>query len=265
MDCEQIRDLLEAYILGALVPDESRQVADHLSTCKDCAALAHEYEEILPMLPAALAVRSPHRIPAEVKTRLMDAITAEREAPAQQIASRPVQPTRQWRWANLRTAAALLLITFLVSSLIWGAQVSSALTKERALRAELSSVADQQEIVLDIIDSTKTSKAVLRPPAGVNSNAYGKVFTRPDQPYIVAMAARLSQPSAGQSYHLWITRNNQTQLAGIMPINNVGFGLLVLKFEENGPTYEGVQLTLQSDRERTVPGGSTALTWSKPS
>jgi hypothetical protein len=217
------------------------------------------------MLPVALAERSPYRVPAEVKTRLMTAITANPVSSASQIASRPIQSTQRWRWANLRTAAALLLITFFVSSLIWGAQVSSALTQERALRAELSSVVDQQEIVLDIIDSPKTSKAVLRPPAGVNSNAYGKVFTRSDQPYIVAMAARLPQPPADQSYHLWITRNNQTQLAGVMSVNNVGFGLLVLKFEENGPVYDAVQLTLQLDRERTAPGGSTALVWTKPS
>src|SRR5882724_11291026 len=99
MNCDQIRDLLEAYSIGALDPDERIQLATHLSTCRDCGALARDYEEIVQMLPAALAEHSPHRLPETVKGRVMTAIATNHAMPTP--VSRPAERPRRRLWTNL--------------------------------------------------------------------------------------------------------------------------------------------------------------------
>jgi hypothetical protein len=136
-----------------------------------------------------------------------------------------------------------------------------ALARERALRAEFANLVDQQEVVLEVIDSNKTSRVVLRSPAGSDSSAYGKLFTRSDLPHVVAMAARLPQPPPGQAYHLWVTPSQgQTELAGVLKINEQGFGLLIFDADHDGPVYDSVQATLQPQGSRS-PSGSPVLVW----
>jgi hypothetical protein len=155
-------------------------------------------------------------------------------------------------------AAAILLLVF---SLAWGIQLSVALAQERALRAEFANLVDQQEAVLEVVDSNQTVKHVLRPPGGITpTSPYGKLYTRSDLRHVVAMAARLSQPPAEQAYHLWLTSQGQTHLAGVLAVNAQGFGLLVFDADHAGPVYEAAQLTLQPEGS-TAPSGAPILTW----
>jgi hypothetical protein len=134
-----------------------------------------------------------------------------------------------------------------------------ALAQERALRSEFADLVDQQEIVLEVIDSSKTTKAFLRATAS-DSNSYGKLFTRSDMSDVVAMAGRLPVPPAGQAYHLWVTEEGRTYLAGIMKVNDKGFGLLVFTVDQLGPVYEAAQLILQPIGS-TSPNGIPIIAW----
>lgn len=51
--------------------------------------------------------------------------------------------------------------------------------------------------------------------------------------YVVAMAARLPQPPPGQAYHLWLVQGEQTELAGMMKINQDGFALVIYEADQN--------------------------------
>jgi len=121
---------------------------------------------------------------------------------------------------------------------------------------------DKQEVVLEVVDSAKTLKVLLRPPKS-GSRSYGKLYTRPDLPHVVVMAARLPQPPPEQSYHLWLTSQGQTQLAGIVAVNKGGFGLLVFDEDHDGPVYEAARLTLQTEGA-SAPSGDPILLWEAP-
>jgi hypothetical protein len=149
----------------------------------------------------------------------------------------------------------VLLVVFLVRSV----QLSSALTTERAHRAELASLVGEQQTVLDVVDSPKTVKAVLRPTKS-GSTAYGKLYTRPDLPNVVLMAANLVPAPAGQVYHVWLTAAGQPPLVGTLLVNDQGFGLLVFRAETSGPAYQGAQIVLQPESS-TTPVGEAVLTW----
>lgn len=276
MDHDTIRALLEEYVLAQVEPAERAQIEAHLPGCAECQQTVAAYRESLAQLPAVLAARSPHRLPEAVKHRLLQQLQPTVAAPlrtATPPAARAVPANYQpqpaalpapnfWarlRWQPMRLAlvgAALLLLL----TLAWSVRLNVALARERALRAEFAALAAQQhELVLEIVDSSKTTRRLLLPPAK-DSRAYGKVYTRPDFPYVVAMAARLPAPPPGQAYHLWLLQGDQAQLAGLLKISADGFGLLIYEAANNEHNYTATQVTLQPEGA-TMPVDPPVILW----
>ncbi len=254
MTCDEVREQLEAYALGALDAAEHEKVQAHLSEDEECAALAREYASIVGAMPDALAAASPKKLPARLKRRVLARLDAGGRG---QVASpAPTRPVRNWlTWRTVGIVLAVIVAAFLIAQT---AQLSVALAQERALRAEYANLVDQQELVLEVIDSPKTVRAVLRAPSGGPS--YGKLFSRPDMPYVVAMIARLPTLPPGQSYHLYLTSQGQTKLAGALNVNAQGFGLIVYQAERNGIVYETAQVILQNNGA-AQPSGVPVLMW----
>jgi anti-sigma-K factor RskA len=248
-DCQKTRELLEAYALGALEADERTAVERHLETCADCRALADELVDTAHKLPLALAAVSPLRPPAALKGRLLG-----------QLAPAGRAEPRRWWW---RPSAALALVSVVLAGLFaaWNARLDDALSQERDLRARLARLQVQQELVLEVVDSRETQKAVLVPPEGsAATRAYGKVFTRPDMAHVVAMAARLPQPRPDHAYHLWLTSAGRTRLAGVLPVDSSGFGLILFEADRAGPAYQEARLIEQPKGGR-LPRGEPVLRW----
>jgi anti-sigma factor RsiW len=268
--CDAILPLLEAYALGAASADEQALVERHLPGCPRCRRLVDEFRAVAHRLPEALAGVSPYDVPPGLKARLLDVVQREAEMAPPRYATPPAAiptPTSaasggylpipvawgRWRSSTVLRAAAAILVVALAVTLT--ARLSVALARER-LRAEyapLLALVDQQEIVLEVVDGRQTVKRQLQPPDGSAGPGapYGKLYTRPDMPHVVAMAARLPPPPPGQAYHLWVTESGQTRLAGVIATNEDGFGLLVFDAGHNGPLYEAATVTLQ-------PGGATS-------
>jgi hypothetical protein len=247
-DCQKTRELLEAYALGALEDDERTAVERHLETCADCRLLATELVETAHKLPLALAAASPVQPPAALKARVFGQLAPEQRVEA-----------RRWWW---RPSIALALVSLVLAALFaaWDARLDDALSQERNLRARIARLQVQQELVLEVVDSPETRKAVLMPPEGSDSRAYGKVFTRADMPHVVAMAARLPQPRAGQAYHLWLTSGGGTRLGRVLPVDSSGFGLILFEADRAGPVYREARLILQPKGSKR-PQGGPVLRW----
>jgi hypothetical protein len=247
-DCQPTRELLEAYVLGALDEDERAAVSDHLRTCADCRRLADELIETVHKLPLAVGAASPLRPPAMLKARVLGQVAPEKGV-----------ESRRWWW---RPSLALALVSVVLAGLFaaWDARLDDALSQERDLRVRLARLQVQQELVLEVVDSRETRKALLLPPAGSESRAYGKVFTRADMRHVVAMAARLPQPRPGRAYHLWLSTARGTRLAGVFAVDSSGFGLILFDADRAGPVYEEARL-IEQPRGSKRPSGDPILLW----
>jgi hypothetical protein len=268
MNCEQIRDLLEAYALDALEPDERTAVETHLANCDNCRALAAQYAEVVDLLPGAVALASPLQPPAAAKQRLLAAVGAapdnvgnrENPVPASIMSTnRHPQPRRAIPWRRLRTLGAVAAIVLLILGVVWIAQLQVALAEERELREDLE---HQTELIFEVVDSDKTTRSVLLPldydPVQDAAPAYGKVFVRSDLPYVVAMTGRMPDAPAGEAYHLWLFGEAGPELAGTITVNEEGFGSLVYDTGRIGPSYAAAQIILQEEGSR-VPDGTPIL------
>ena len=101
------------------------------------------------------------------------------------------------------------------------------------------------------------SKATLRSPTDDSPTApYGKVFTRPDMPYVVAMAGRLSPAPSGQEYHLYL---DDRRIGTITP-NESGFGYFVYRADAVGIAYQQARVVLEPPQTMGA-SGRVVLTW----
>jgi anti-sigma-K factor RskA len=105
-NCDQFRELIEAYALGALDPEDRAALEAHLATgCSDCAKAVEEAR----WLVCQLAYTAPEATPSSMlKGRLMQTVRAE----AQSQAKPHVMPSKSaipsWLWAGI---AALLVFS----------------------------------------------------------------------------------------------------------------------------------------------------------
>lgn len=264
MNDEHVQEFLEAYILGALDAETQARVEKHLNECADCHHLADEYAEIVNRLPEAIAAASPLRPPDFVKVRLMQSVeTSDKAAHSLPIdQKRGREKTRSWQPLRFQQFASVAILLLLIFSFAWIAHLSTALAHEQVLRENLE---QQTELIFEVVDSDQTTKRFLRatedaPIMPGLAPPYGKVFTRADLPYVVAMTGRLPQPPAGQVYNLWLFRDGSAELAGALPPDDAGFSALVVEASENGPVYEAAQLILQNTGSDT-PSGTPVLIW----
>ncbi|MBI3973817.1 MAG: zf-HC2 domain-containing protein [Chloroflexi bacterium] len=274
MSCDQVQALSDAYAAGALTAQEHERVDRHLVGCAACRRHVAESVEVASTLPLALAAASSLRLPAGLRDRVLHAVEANaidrprrRDEPGRRT---PGVVVRCRRSAALRTIAALAAALVLALPVGLGVQLGVALARERALRSELASLVGQQEVVLEVVDARQTVKRLLVPPeGGASSNApYGKLYTRPDMPHVVAMAGRLPPLLPGYAYHLWVRYQRQDQLAGVLLVNQ-GFGLLVFDADRDGPVYEVAWITAQPLQPAgaalaSTPSGTTILRWQQP-
>jgi anti-sigma factor RsiW len=125
MRCPEVSTALGAYVLGALEPDERREVADHLRGCGSCSAELAELEG----LPALLA-----RVRPEDLTPVL--VTPSPELFARVAAGAGTrQPRRTRRWALAAAAAVLVLLGLGAGAAAWMAG-----TDERTVTAAAGSV-----------------------------------------------------------------------------------------------------------------------------
>jgi hypothetical protein len=241
-------ELLEAYALGALEAEERAEVERHLAGCADCRMRVRELEAAAHKLPQALAAVSSLELPVDLERRVLDGVRPELERPR---ARRGVRLR-----ARARAALAGLAVVLVAGSVV---SMQLALGRERDLRSRLMQVVAKQPIVFEVVDSPETVKRILRPAGPRFARSYGKLYTRPDFREAVSFAARLPAAPEGRAYHLWLTSAGRTRLAGVLTVRN-GFGLLIVRGDRPGPTFEHAELTLQAPGGR--PAGTPVLVWS---
>jgi anti-sigma-K factor RskA len=115
MNCDETSELLAAYALDALSPDEASAVERHLEGCRRHDAELRELREGVAAIALAAAGREP---PPELRARLLAAFEAE--AVAAPVPLRPAERMRIWRpTTTFAYAAAAVLIVALAGLLAW--------------------------------------------------------------------------------------------------------------------------------------------------
>jgi anti-sigma factor RsiW len=154
---------LGAYVLGALEPDEVREVDEHLAGCAECRAELVELEEMKEFLgevpPEAFLDGPPTDGDLLLQRTLREvrAASAPQQAPA---VTTPIAPKKRTRW--LAVAAAVVV---LVGAVGGGVLIGRQTTDNAPVATETIPAGSKQVMVSDASTGT-TMAATVEPRAG---------------------------------------------------------------------------------------------------
>jgi anti-sigma-K factor RskA len=192
---EEARELLAAYAMHALSPEDAREVEAHVRASEDLRRELASFQDVTAALAAGVPQIDP---PSHLRDRIVRAIAAEASAaapavvsvPAREPAPRPERVISFPRlWALGLAAAAVLAVVFAATTVTLNQRLA-------ALNERLAS----QERVLAILANPGTKVASLAGTVQAGVRLVYHAETRQG----ALVITDLNDPGAGMVYQLWL-------------------------------------------------------------
>lgn len=230
IDHERSKDLVAAYVLGALPLSEIASVRAHILSCEECMEVADAFDRTASVLSLGVEDVPP---PAGFTARIMEAAVPEPEdqAPA---SSGVARLRRRSRWSLVALAAAVAgLVAFGAMTATWLGTNSDLDRTERALTAVLHGGGD----------------AFALTGAG---GAVARVVPMFDGAFLVA--AGLQEAPSNHVYQLWLIRDGEPVSAGLFDGSDA---VSILETNADLDRFDGAAVTVEpeggSARPTTAP------------
>ena len=233
---DDILDLLTAYALGVIEPDEIARVSALLDEQPELRATLAELRATADMLPYGLPEASP---PTELRQRVLDHATG-RSIPATTSPPRRVANRMRGWVLGLSGIAAVAVLAAVIG---WAQlfQTRELLAQSRAELAQTQAQVADAQVLIASLTGDGSSASILR--------------TRDGEAVLVAQLPPL-QP--GRVYQLWrIQGDNSPASAGLFHVDSQGYTTAALPADQQPQAGEIVAVTNEPD------GGSPGPT-SKP-
>jgi anti-sigma-K factor RskA len=213
-------DMLDAYVLGTLGPDDTARLEAHLAAgCDECEGEMRALADA-PWLLAASATSA--QAPKALRERILAALGADSRG---QVAR--TQPARAvFRWALVGAAAAC--VGFVAGH--WRGESGRRVAEDawRAREAVLVTDLDERDRLLAVIlDPTATCVpfvATADAPAGLEGRAV--IDASRDRAVIALSVGSLADD---KDYELWAIRNGAPVSLGVMPRSNTDAAHVLLQ------------------------------------
>lgn len=254
-DDGHVRDLIPAYVLGALDPDDSERVRLHVSSCSSCAQELESYEEMVGLLPYASPARPvPLRARAALLGRIDQATPARAPRLRRTFAWQPVAP----RLAGFVVAPALVLLLVIG---VMGVRLYNQQQRIAEIQAEQDRTMRTLAEAPTTVGSTYIAQFVGSETLAPEAKAKLIVNRQTNSALIVAVD--LPEPGAGEHYVAWMRFPNGSDYArgGELRVDPDG-GRATLVIEPFGwvASYEALVVTVEADAAIGAPTGPALLT-----
>lgn len=232
-DNEHIIELIPAFVLGALDPDEAALVKAHLKICKRCLSELEAYNAISDKLMLAVPRYDP---PAYLKARILQSVSDKPKLVA------PVD-----RWAKWRAAFQALPAAWVVMGVLVLVLAASNLFLWREVSVLRSSA---EQIRFSTIAMAGTEAAPL---------ATGMVIISPDGRYGTLVVDGLPHLEPSYEYQLWLIRDGGRTSGGIFSVNEQGYASLQIYAHDPLISYPGFGITVEPTGGSPEPTGDKVL------
>ncbi len=256
MTCTEIEELLGAYTLDAVTPEEREAIEAHIAQCPNCMQQLKEMRSVVELLSLSVPQVVP---PPQLKERILSAIQAVATASSQSThhmgavrpildlpsirqippASAPIQRRRTGaqRWAMPLVAAAAILLLVLSGGLTaWNLSLQRDLTASRANAV------------------TTTTYAI----SGNNNapGATGQVTYIPKLNITVMVLHGLPQLQGTEVYQGWLIQGKETRSVGLLnPQGNGGDATINFSGDVKGYDTAAVSVEVGPKATPNAPKG----------
>lgn len=248
---EQFEELIPLYALGALSPDEARELRAHLRECDECRARYRQERATARLL---LNSAEPVEPSPDTRRKLFERVDADLAARAARIPARPAVPAptmrplapagaRPWYLQPAFAFAALALVAIVAVGL-W-------LVSQNARSPE------QQEIA-QILSNPNRSQHALKGTEQM-PNGFGTLHTVPGEARAVLVVGALQPLPADKTYEFWLIRGAQPLPAGLFTVDSQGQGQLLVKTGEDIAAFDKWAVSVEPRQGVTQPSGPIVL------
>jgi anti-sigma-K factor RskA len=251
---DDILDLLTAYALGALEPDQIARVSALLDEQPELRATLADLRATANMLPYGLPEAIP---PADLRQRVLDRATGRGGPAVSSSPARLVNRARGWMLALSGFAAvALLAATIGWAQLVnTGPEIAHLQAELAGVQAELkqtqTQVAAAQQQASQLQAQIASAQKVLASLQGETGR--GAILQAKDGTTV--FAAQLPPLKPGRVYQLWrIQSGNAPTSVGIFTVDLQGYGIKPLATNQEPQAGETIAVTNEPD------GGSPSPT-----
>ena len=245
MEHKQAEELLEAYVIGALDPDELTSLEDHLSKgCENCdTILASLYD-----VPVRLAESVPESEPnIDLKEKVLARISSSE---TRKISSGGfVQKYAGWL-AAASLGVSLIIVLFRMGTLE---------DENLALQNNLLEMED----VTSLLSSPGMEFIDLR-GIGPNERAFGKVVYDKNKGNGVVHMYRLPKTPEGMQYQIWVMWEGVPTSAGVFSVDEDGIAVLKLTGLPDPTKIASFDVTIEPEGGLVSPTGMMYLTGPNP-
>jgi anti-sigma-K factor RskA len=229
---EAVKDLIAPYVLGAVSPEEEREIRSHILTCDECTQEA----ESLAMVTAALPHGAePVPLPAGFVDRVVAHVHNDRPvaSPAPAIS---IPWYRRWKGWQVVATSVLLVVALIMGGFLVN-EHKNLEQRQKVLSALLHHERDGMEL-------QGSAGAV----AKVIPTSNGSIF----------VASGLRQAPADHTYQLWLIKGDGTPVsAGTFAMNG---GVAVLESHLSLDTFDKAAVTVEPSGGSTQPTTQPVIT-----
>lgn len=259
LDDGHVRELIPAFALRALDPEEVERVQRHVATCDTCADELAAYERTAEALPYA-AMAQP--VPLRSRAALLARIDERAPVPAWPAQRRP----RRWpswlsaspRLAGLVAAPALLLLLVIG---VMGIRLYDQQQRIEAIQAEQDRTVRTLAEAPTSVGATYITQFASDPALAPEAKAKLIVNRQTDSALIIAVD--LPTPTDGDRYVAWMRLTNGIDYTrgGDLKVDPDG-GKATLVIEPFGrlASYDAVVVTVEHGNPDGAPQGPALMT-----
>ena len=237
---EHVDNLIDAYALGALEPDEVALVETHLQTCDACRALLEQVRAVSDGLLLAVPVATP---PASLRASILSRIHEIHEEAASQQPARPsAQQTPTTDSARPGRMGRLLRSLFGGDAPdLQDIQDSAADTLLREL----------------LLDPAVTIRPI--PATEATSHAAARFIGAPTRHEGIVLAQGLRPLDSAHAYQVWLLRGDQPQPNNLFAVDRTGRGIGIVRTGEAVLGFDVLAITPEPAGGSPSPTGAIVL------
>ncbi len=253
--CEELEELVPAYVLDAVDEPDRARIEAHLPRCSRCTRLIESYRPVTDLLPHAARPVEP---PAELKYRVLAATTSARRAPAQ----RPPLSTQLARLFGslFRSPAFSAVALALVLALgVWNLALQGQVTQQAAATRQMEEELARQRSLLTILAYADGEPRHL---AGteVASRAAGRLYGGHDEDAFVVVTYDMPALPPNHVYQLWLIDSAGGRASGgTFTVDPRGRGWLFGHSPQPLGQYQAVGVTVEPLGGSPAPTGARML------
>lgn len=236
--CDELEDLIPAYVLGALNADERARVEKHLPECANLSELAAAYGRVAELLPHAATPVEPR---AELKERVL--------AAARHFAVPKKKAVFAWPsffTEFLRSPAFAVMTILLILALgVWNITLQNQMAQEKAFEQRVLTDLSRQRDFLNVIAYSDDKPKRLQGTEAA-SRAAGRLYSAPNENTFALILNDLPPLPPDKVYQVWlIDAEGKRVSGGTFRVDERGRGWLWGRAADLLNQYRAVGITIE--------------------